>query len=1195
MRHPAKAFAVVSVLLVLVFAAPASAAYVHTGTFATGSGSGDGELSGPGRAAVEQTTGNLFVVDSGNHRVQVFGPNGSGGADYLTQFGGGELSAPWGIALDENAGQTFVYVADAGNDRIVRYASDEAAVPSFSVDASFTSPAKGTGVGEVGDFHAALANDPSTHDLLVADPADDLIQRFEADGTFVASFDGSNGASAFSGLLDLAVNSTGDIYLIDSNGDIANQAGTSQALRYSGSGEYLATISPVGPNQRPAIVAVNPADDSVVVSGEQDAVYRDESPTLHIFDSANGELPAPSLSAQYDTVSGLAVSGASGRLYVALDEGYYLGTPFGAPQIQAFGQTNPPAVTIDPVAAGTITATAAEFTGTVNPNGQATDWHFEYSSDGGSSWASTPGQDAGSGTTAVPVSASVDLLNPNSPYEVQLVASNPDGSTTAGPVGFHTAQSAPFVRTGIPGQVMDTSAWLRGSVNPAGEPTTYYFEYGFDTSYGGSLPATKDGSAGQGTTARGVGLRLSGLQPNTTYHYRLVAANGSGVELGLDRSFKTATTPPQCANESVRKLQSAWMLADCRGWEMVSPVWKAGAEVSPAGGAQIVGGAQASTSGDGVAYSSPGSFTDPIAGGTPSFYLGERGLDDWANRQLNVHQEPHKGLGYASPVLAASSDLSRTLVRSRDALAPGATEVENVPNLYVRDSDDGSLKLVVSSQATLSTGTLDQYVDSTPDMSHVLVESPAALLPGAVAGGSNLYEWVDGPAPELHLVAAAAAGGVEAALWSNGIPTTAGEGFNAISADGSRVLYVEGSDPGAPIGAIYMREGGGAPVEVSASQRSAPDPNGPQPAVYGAATRAQDYVFFTSAEKLTDNATTGPASEGSDLYRYETATGELTDLTVDQGGTNPNGAKVIGGAGVSGVLAVSADGSYVYFIAEGDLAPGAVAGAPNLYVWHDGTIEYVAPAAITGNGTSRFLAIASPSGRYLAFVSSEPLGGAQTGGRESVYLYDATAAELACASCNPNGTAATADAVLMHGFNFPSFTARARNFVTDGGSVFFDTVAGLLPADGNGRQDVYEFSRGQLNLISSGRSETNSNFYDASLSGEDVYFSTREQLVSRDIDRLMDVYDARVDGGLTAQNQPPLPPACDGEGCRAPTVPSVPASAPASSAISGAGNAKPKRAQRKKCQRPKSKGAHKKRHCRGSEPKAGKQRNHRHG
>ena len=74
-------------------------------------------------------------------------------------------------------------------------------------------------------------------------------------------------------------------------------------------------------------------------------------------------------------------------------------------------------------------------------------------------------------------------------------------------------------------------------MNPLGEPTQFYFEYGTDTKYGMKTPPA---FAGQQIAARLVFATLSGLQPGTTYHYRLAAVNASGTTHGVDATFQTA-------------------------------------------------------------------------------------------------------------------------------------------------------------------------------------------------------------------------------------------------------------------------------------------------------------------------------------------------------------------------------------------------------------------------------------------------------------------------------------------------------------------------------------------------------------------------------------------------------------------------------------------------------------------------------
>jgi hypothetical protein len=103
-----------------------------------------------------------------------------------------------------------------------------------------------------------------------------------------------------------------------------------------------------------------------------------------------------------------------------------------------------------------------------------------------------------------------------------------------------TAASAPLASTGNATAITSTSATLKGAVNPEGQATTYYFEYGTTTSYGSD---TATSSAGSGTANVSVSAPLRSLAPAKTYHYRLVATNGSGTTLGSDVSFTTPNLP----------------------------------------------------------------------------------------------------------------------------------------------------------------------------------------------------------------------------------------------------------------------------------------------------------------------------------------------------------------------------------------------------------------------------------------------------------------------------------------------------------------------------------------------------------------------------------------------------------------------------------------------------------------------------
>ena len=100
--------------------------------------------------------------------------------------------------------------------------------------------------------------------------------------------------------------------------------------------------------------------------------------------------------------------------------------------------------------------------------------------------------------------------------------------------------ATPTAITGPVSAVGPTSATAGGTVNPNGLATTWYLEYGTSTAYGSKTPTT---SAGSGTANVTVSTTLTSLTPGTTYHYRLVAANGSGTSRGADGIFTTFGLP----------------------------------------------------------------------------------------------------------------------------------------------------------------------------------------------------------------------------------------------------------------------------------------------------------------------------------------------------------------------------------------------------------------------------------------------------------------------------------------------------------------------------------------------------------------------------------------------------------------------------------------------------------------------------
>jgi hypothetical protein len=116
----------------------------------------------------------------------------------------------------------------------------------------------------------------------------------------------------------------------------------------------------------------------------------------------------------------------------------------------------------------------------------------------------------------------------------------PSVATAATGTTGATGPTMPAVTTGPAYQVRTTSAVLNGTVNPEGQPTTWFFQYGQSTAYG---LQTGPGNAGSGTGSVAVHASVRGLVSHTTYHYRLVAQGPGGTAYGADATFNT--TSPQ--------------------------------------------------------------------------------------------------------------------------------------------------------------------------------------------------------------------------------------------------------------------------------------------------------------------------------------------------------------------------------------------------------------------------------------------------------------------------------------------------------------------------------------------------------------------------------------------------------------------------------------------------------------------------
>jgi len=100
--------------------------------------------------------------------------------------------------------------------------------------------------------------------------------------------------------------------------------------------------------------------------------------------------------------------------------------------------------------------------------------------------------------------------------------------------------ASPQVTTGGASAIKKNSATVAATVNPGGQQTVFYIQYGPTTAYG-LQSATK--SAGAGTKNVATKTGLTKLVQATVYHYRVVASNNGGTAVGKDRTFKTAGPP----------------------------------------------------------------------------------------------------------------------------------------------------------------------------------------------------------------------------------------------------------------------------------------------------------------------------------------------------------------------------------------------------------------------------------------------------------------------------------------------------------------------------------------------------------------------------------------------------------------------------------------------------------------------------
>jgi hypothetical protein len=712
--------------------------------------------------------------------------------------------------------------------------------------------------------------------------------------------------------------------------------------------------------------------------------------------------------------------------------------------------------------------------------------------------------------------------------------------------------AAPRIENESVSAVTDDSAKLEAELNPRGlsgeAPTGYHFEYGPCVGALATCPAspyastTPPGSLPPSFEVESLSISLESLQAQTTYHFRLVTENARGSAQGAERTVTTFSA-------------GEFTLPDGRAWEMVSASDLRGTVIEPLN-MMFTEGAPVQTAAGGGAFTfgtiTPTEAEAPGNADANQVFSARSASGGWSSHDIALpHSAPTTtSLGEGDEARVFSEDLTRAAFQPFGPftpLSPAASE----PTAYLNDTTSGAFTPLVTgcpaerecpaaveAAADVPPGTVfgkeieegtgtcppvihcgPEFVGASADLGHVIVQSKVALtttpLPAKAVG---LYEWsvAAPPAERLQLVSLlppAGPGAEEnpATRPVLGFEAPGEDTRGAVSADGARVFFTNGVH-------LYMRDTTAQrTLELDLPEAGCACGAGSEEAIFQLASSDGSRVFFTDERRLT--AGSRAANAKPDLYECRIAAGpggapecQLADLTP------ANGAEA--GHVIPSVPGASADGAYVYFVADGVLAPGASPGncvngdgdrpvathTCNLYLRHAGATTYIAALSARDNPDwgkgipvpSHLTARVSPGGHWFAFMSRRSLTGydnrdAASGvPDEEVYLYEADHARLTCASCNPTGARphgveySESSLPLSAGSkvwdkgedwlaaNIPGWTrfrlsaaAHQPRYLSDSGRLFFNSTDGLVAKDANGVGDVYQFEpEGQGNCAS---------------------------------------------------------------------------------------------------------------------------------
>jgi hypothetical protein len=544
-----------------------------------------GGVEEPGGVAVDLETGNVYVTDKKTSTVDVFGADGGApAAGVPSQITGVNLvgtprSTP-GVAVDNSCyeheprltGKACEEYDPAYGDVYVGNSGPERGLQKFKLNSSGKYELAGQIGMEIFEEHQAPGAGILVASGVTVDSRGNVYavsDEENSDSQAVPVFEFkkvvetvvNNGKEEFEEKLEeikiphhlgyrngwsyIAVDDSGGLYLGIEVAEGSTKLGYVGVpkLVLGGAGEVLSenVFAPVLPGARRP-VAVDRATGVVYVGdGSSIAEYSSSGTLLLTFGS--GEPLGGSLGRELNGVIGIAVNSATDHVYIV--------NPLHEDVDVFGGVTGPPVFASSQPAVSSITRTSALIGGAANPESTKATYYFEYvdgeeyapgsaspyQAGGRTALESLPGGHEVQTVERLPLTG----LRPGMTYHYRMVVSNASQTVDGPDETFTTAPATPpQVSTGAASEITPTSVLLSGVVSPRGLPTSYVFEVGTDTTYGG---ARLFGNAGSSTGEVPVTVALAYLVPGTTYHYRLAATSFDGSTVGQDGTFTTPGVP----------------------------------------------------------------------------------------------------------------------------------------------------------------------------------------------------------------------------------------------------------------------------------------------------------------------------------------------------------------------------------------------------------------------------------------------------------------------------------------------------------------------------------------------------------------------------------------------------------------------------------------------------------------------------